>query len=295
MRHDLEKQGYRFAGAHSAVKVCEWCRNSLRGTGFCYKQKFYGIESHRCMQLSPAVFSCTENCTFCWRTFDYKRPEKQEMIDKPHEIIENSVKEHRKLLEGFWSSGDKRKCLEAAMPRHVAISLAGEPCLYSLLPQLIEEVHKRKMTSFLVTNGTVPEMTEKLLNSQPTQMYITLAAPDKKIFESACKPLLPDAWLRLQQSLSVLNQFKRSVIRLTLARNLNLAKPEKYAEIIERSMPNFVEVKAFMSVGGARKRLPYEAMPMHSEIKEFAEQLEKNSSYRIRDEKSDSRVVLLAR
>jgi len=60
-------------------------------------------------------------------------------------------------------------------------------------------------------------------------------------------------------------------------------------------MPNFVEVKAFMSVGGARKRLPYEAMPMHSEIKEFAEQLEKNSSYRIRDEKSDSRVVLLAR
>ena len=71
--------------------------------------------------------------------------------------------------------------------------------------------------------------------------------------------------------------------------------PEEYAELIEKASPDFVEAKAFMPVGGAQERLPYESMPRHSEIKDFAKQLEKNSSYKIKNEKEDSRVVLLTR
>ena len=51
---DLEKCGYRFIGRHSAIKICEWARSAIRGKSFCYKQKFYGIQSHRCIQMSPA-------------------------------------------------------------------------------------------------------------------------------------------------------------------------------------------------------------------------------------------------
>ena len=44
----LERQGYRIVGEHSGVKVCYWTKSKLtRGIG-CYKETFYGIESHRC-------------------------------------------------------------------------------------------------------------------------------------------------------------------------------------------------------------------------------------------------------
>ena len=50
-----------------------------------------------------------------------------------------------------------------------------------------------------------------------------------------------------------------------------------------------------MAVGGSRRVLEYQDMPLHNEIREFAAQIESNSSYRIVNEKVDSRVVLLSR
>ncbi|HLD78575.1 MAG TPA: hypothetical protein VJB16_06110, partial [archaeon] len=34
---NLEAAGYRIIGKHSAVKVCKYCKDSLRGEGKCYK------------------------------------------------------------------------------------------------------------------------------------------------------------------------------------------------------------------------------------------------------------------
>jgi wyosine [tRNA(Phe)-imidazoG37] synthetase (radical SAM superfamily) len=48
-----------------------------------------------------------------------------------------------------------------------------------------------------------------------------------------------------------------------------------------------------MSVGFSRSRIPYDAMPLHNEIQEFAKIISEVSGYKIKDEKSDSRVVLL--
>lgn len=45
----LKKQQYGVVGRHSAVKVCEWTKKSLVTGNSCYKQKFYGIQSHRCL------------------------------------------------------------------------------------------------------------------------------------------------------------------------------------------------------------------------------------------------------
>jgi tRNA wybutosine-synthesizing protein 1 len=294
----LEKIGYRFVGSNSAIKICEWTRKSIRNKkkgSFCYKQKFYGIKSHRCLQLSPNVFSCTHNCLYCWRNMKFKKAFRGK-IDKPGDILDNAIKEQKKILQGFWGGDvDKAKLREAEKPDQVAISLVGEPCLYPKLPELIDEIKRGGMTAFLVSNGTVPEMIKKLIDHQPTNMYITLPAPDEKVYKKTCNPMIRDGWQRIQKSLSMLKEFDRSVIRLTLVKNLNMVKPKGYAEIIESASPDFVEAKAFMPVGGAMERLPYESMPRHKEIKEFAKKIQKHSSYKIKDEKDDSRVVLLSK
>jgi tRNA wybutosine-synthesizing protein 1 len=294
-----ERMGYRFVGPrrHSAIKICQWCRHSLRGSGFCYKQKFYAIESSRCIQMTPAFFVCSENCLFCWRPLRYALPREQAW-DSPSEIMDSAIDSQKKILMGFKGNpavpfSRFKKSME---PRHVAISLSGEPMLYPYIGGLIEDIHSRGMSSFLVTNGTFPERLQSLLdsNQQPTQLYVTLAAPDSQTLKKTALPIFPDAWDRLMKSLAVLKKFRRTVIRLTLVKNLNFIKPEEYAKIVDKSEPDFLEVKSFMSVGGARDRLPYSDMPLFTEIREFAEKIEKNSNYRIMDEKADSRVVLLA-
>ena len=51
---------------HTAAQTCGWTANALRGEGRCYKNTFYGIQSHRCIQMTPVV-KCNERCVFCWR------------------------------------------------------------------------------------------------------------------------------------------------------------------------------------------------------------------------------------
>jgi len=294
-KQKLEKIGYRFVGRNSAIKVCEWTREAIRGKNFCYKQKFYRIQSHRCLQLSPTVFSCTHNCLYCWRTLKFKK-ELKGKIDKPEDILNKAIEEQKRILQGFWGgNSDKAKLREAENPNQVAISLVGEPCLYPKLPDFVDLIKSRNMTAFLVSNGTIPEMIEKLLEHQPTSMYITLPAPDEEIYKKTCNPLIKDGWKRILESLSLLKEFDRSVIRLTLAKNLNMINPKEYAKLIEEASPDFLELKAFMPVGGAVERLPYESMPRHNEIREFAQEIHKNSSYKIKNEKEDSRVVLMTK
>ena len=292
----LEKKGYRFVGPnrHSAVKVCEWTRNSIRDKGICYKQKFYGISTHRCLQMSPAAFVCNHRCLFCWRSTPFI-PKWEGPVDEPAVILDESIKAQANLVEGFWGSApDKKKIREACKPNQVAISLVGEPCLYPKLPEFVDEVIDRKMTAFLVSNGTAPDMIKKLVDHQPTNMYITLPAPNEQVYKKTCLPV-GNHWKNILKSLSMLSEFSRSVIRLTLVKDLNMVKPEQYAEIVEKAGPDFLEVKAFMSVGGSRKNLPYSSMPLQKDIMEFAEKIESNSTYTIKNNKSDSRVVLLTR
>ena len=81
----LEKKGYRFAGnlKHAAAKVCHWTKKSLLDEGVCYKEKFYGIESHRCLQMSPSIPFCHQKCSFCWRDISITKTEWDEDFDEP--------------------------------------------------------------------------------------------------------------------------------------------------------------------------------------------------------------------
>ncbi|MCK4522121.1 MAG: 4-demethylwyosine synthase TYW1 [Nanoarchaeota archaeon] len=294
---DLEKQGYRIVGDHSAIKVCLWTKKSIRKEDVCYKKTFYGINSHRCVQMTPCLPFCDQRCVWCWRDIDFTFPKWKGEIDNPKDIVDGCIKAQIKYLQGFRGNQkkDKQNFEESLKPIHFAISLSGEPTLYPKLPQLIDELKKRKITSFLVTNGTKPSMLRKLIKHQPTQLYITLPAPDKENYIKCCSPLIKDGWEKINESLLILNKFKRSVIRLTLVKDMNMINPEMYASLIKKYKPMFAECKAYVWVGYSRERLNIENMPLHSEIKEFAKKIAKYSGYKIIDEKKESRVVLLAK
>ena len=280
VKADLYKQGYRLVGNHSAIKVCLWTKKSIRKEDVCYKNAFYGIKSWQCIQMSP-TFLCDHRCIFCWRNIEDVSLRWEGQIDNPRDIVEGCVKAQRGYLEGFRGNAkaNKRRLWEAMQPLHFAISLTGEPCTYPRLPELISEIKKKKMTSFLVTNGTIPKMLKNLVKNQPTQLYITLPAPDEETYEKVCNPLIDDAWQRLMKSLSLMKKFKRNVLRLTLVKNYNLIKPEKYSELIKKNKPKFVELKSYMWVGHSRKRLQQQDMPLHSEIMGFAKEISKYSGY----------------
>jgi len=252
--------------------------------------------------MTPTLFSCTMHCLFCWRAQsgdhglrwnETRLPE----WDAPEDIIEGAIQAQLKILSGYKGNPktDQEKYKEASTPKHVAISLTGEPTLYSPLDDLIRGFHKQGFTTFVVSNGTVPEALSQL-SEEPTQLYISVSAFDKKTFLKTCRPQIPAAWEKLNETLSLLPSFKcPTVIRITLARNLNLEHPELYAQLIRKANPIYVEPKAYMHVGFSRLRLEFENMPTHREIQKFAGQLAKEMGYNILDESPQSRVVLLSR
>ena len=293
----LEKMGYRFVGkhAHTAVKTCLWTKKSILDEGTCYKQKFYGIKSHRCLQMSPSIFFCQQRCLFCWRDLKHTRTEWDGDYDEPADIIDECINAQRSLLCGFFGNekANKKKLLEAQEPNNAAISLAGEPLLYPMINEMIKEFHKRKFTTFLVTNGINYKALENL-SEEPTQLYISLDAPSEEIHKKICRPQTENAWEHLNRSLELLPSFNcRRVLRITAVHGKNMTNPRDYASLIKKAQPDFVEVKAYMYLGYSRQRLEIENMPLFSEVYEFADKIAELTEMDIINKSKESRVVLL--
>ncbi|MBN1385482.1 4-demethylwyosine synthase TYW1 [Candidatus Woesearchaeota archaeon] len=296
-RKELEKQQYRLVGNHSAVKICGWTKKMIKGEGCCYKERFYGIMSNQCLQMTTAL-SCANRCQFCWR--GYKAPVSikwEGPIDEPNTIIDGCMEEHHDLLAGL--KGYKKVNMGAYERskniRHVALSLTGEPIIYPKINEIISEFHRRKISTFLVTNA---QYHEEINNLGPvTQLYLSIGAPNKELLKEIEKPLFPDYWERLHKSLENLAKKKhRTCIRLTMVKDMNMTEPQGYAELIKKGDPDFVEAKAYMFVGASRQRLKLENMPYHHEVMEFTKKLiEYLPDYEIASEHEPSRVVCLAK
>jgi tRNA wybutosine-synthesizing protein 1 len=300
----LTKQGYHIIGVLGAVKRCHWTREAILRRRFCYKCLWYGIESHRCIQMTPVVAWCWNRCLHCWRIepedigmhWDDTRPP---VVDDPEVLVEESIRVHRQIVAGFKGnpSADQEMVEEAMRPKHAAISLAGEPLLYPRLGELIEEYHKRGLTTFLVTHGTRPDVL-KNLEVEPTQLYVSMEAWDKKSYEYFNRPLIPRAWELFQETIELVRSFKSPVVfRITLVKGFNDHEEalKKFAEFINRGYPHYVEVKAYMYLGVSRERLTASNMPSHSEVRAFAEKLAELTGYKLLSESVPSRVVLLSR
>jgi len=307
IRKILEKQHYSIVGKHSAVQICRWTKKSLRDEGVCYKEKFYGIESHRCCQMTPSVVWCQNQCLHCWRAVEHTIGTEIKTENSPKEIIEGCIKTQKELLIGFkkgkkknLSRANMKKYEEAQEPMQFAISLSGEPMIYDKIGELIEELSQRGKTSFLVTNGLYPEKIKELRdkNQLPTQLYVSVNVARKKDYQKFHRSSEKNAWEKLNQTLELFPSLScRTVFRINLIKGFNMNNNcvKEFSEMVKKTKPLFIELKGFMSVGFARQRLGYEKMPWHTEVKDFAEKLAKTAGLKILDEDKKSCVVLVGK
>jgi len=290
----LQKMHYELVGSHSAVQICMWAKESLLDKDVCYKEKFYGIKSHRCCQMTPC-FDCDQRCLFCWRPWELASAP-IEKWDDPNTIIDGCITAQRKKLSGFGGNSkiNKKKFEAAQNPLSFALSLSGEITLYPYLTDLIKELHRRNIITFLVTNGQHPEVLKKI--ELPTQLYVSVDAPTKEIYEKLDQPLNKDGWERLKKTLALLPDLDtRKVLRLTIIKGWNMSNIKEWAELVKLANPHFVEVKSYMHVGYSRKRMDEANMPTYEEVKDFSSKLAKELGWKAIDEQVRSRVVLLAK
>jgi tRNA wybutosine-synthesizing protein 1 len=284
------------------VKRCKWLNEALVHGRYCYKQKFYGIKSHQCIQMTPSLFYCTQQCVFCWRAQNGDLQVRWDEMKLPgwdavESIVEGCLHAQERILSGYKGNPntDWKKLREAQNPRHVAISLTGEPTLYEPLGELIHMFHKKGFTTFLVTNGTRPAKLAQL-SEEPTQLYVSVCAPNEEVYNRVCRPQESNAWSKLNETLAFLPSFKcPTVLRMTLVKGLNMENVDEYARLVEKAAPTYVEAKAYMHVGFSNLRLGYERMPDHEEVLGFALRLAERTGYKMLDECADSRVVLLSK
>ena len=253
----------------------------------------YGIVSHRCLQMTPAINECSHQCSFCWR-IQGRDFEVKDWLE-PGEMLDGLIEHQRMLITGF--KGDPRvtpeRFEEASNPNQVAVSLAGEPITYPYLSDFFRECHRRGMTTFLVTNGTYPERMEEL-DELPCQTYVTVAAPDKKTYNEVCRPKISDGWEKIMKTLELLPSLDtRTVIRHTLVNGLNFFNPEGYAALDRIADPDLIEPKGYVFVGGSRQRLSITNMPSYEDITEFSLRIGRETGMEMLNGRKDSRVVLL--
>lgn len=297
LRKALTKQGYMLVGSHSGVKLCRWTKSMLRGRGGCYKHTFYGIESHRCMESTPSL-ACANKCVFCWR--HHTNPVGTEWrwkMDEPELIVNEAIKNHKSMIKQFKGvPGVKAERLAEGMEaKHCALSLVGEPIMYPKINDLIQLLHNREISTFLVTNAQFPEAIRNL--SPVTQLYVSVDASTKESLKKIDRPLFRDFWPRFLKSLEALSQKgQRTVYRLTLVKGWNVEEMKSYADLVALGKPDFIEVKGMTFCGDSKaSSLTMKNVPWHEEVVEFVKQItDILPEYEIACEHEHSNCLLIA-
>jgi len=271
----LKKEGYKLIGTHSAVKLCRWTKHQLRGRGGCYKHTFYGITSYQCMEATPSL-ACANKCVFCWR--HHKNPVGKEWrwkTDDPYMIVDEAVRTHVQMIkETKGIPGVKKdRWLEAHTVKHCALSLVGEPIMYPRIDEFLGELHRRQISTFLVTNGQHPKSIGSI---RPiSQLYVSVDAPTPESLIAIDRPLFSDAWERLQESLSMLkDKGQRTVARLTVVKGWNSDEVSGYAKLVALGSVSLVEVKGVTFCGKSdASNLNMSNSPWHHEVVELVRTL----------------------
>ncbi|KAH6856410.1 hypothetical protein B0I37DRAFT_75113 [Chaetomium sp. MPI-CAGE-AT-0009] len=302
----LTKQGYSIVGSHSGVKICRWTKSALRGRGSCYKFSFYGINSHQCMESTPSL-SCSNKCVFCWRHGTNPVGTTWRWVVDPPQLIFDGVKENHykkiKMMRGVPGVRAERFA-EAMRIRHCALSLVGEPIFYPHINEFLAMLHAERISSFLVCNAQHPDQLAAL--QHVTQLYISIDASNRESLRRIDRPLHRDFWERFQRCLDILRERRfrqRTVFRLTLVKGFNIEdEAEGYADLVEKGLPCFVEVKGVTYCGtstSSNAGLTMANVPFYQEVCDFVVALEKalrkrGLQYGIAAEHAHSCCILLA-
>lgn len=195
--------------------------------------------------------------------------------DDPHFIVEEAVQKHVQMIKEAKGIPGVRmdRWQEALTVRHCALSLVGEPIMYPRIDDLLHDLHKRKISTFLVTNGQHPAAIESL---RPiTQLYVSVDAPTRESLIEIDRPLFNDAWERLRQSLvSLKAKGQRTVARLTVVKGWNSDELSGYAELIALGQVSLVEVKGVTYCGKSdASNLNMSNTPWHHEVVALVRQL----------------------
>jgi tRNA wybutosine-synthesizing protein 1 len=299
-RAQLQKEGYKLIGSHSAVKLCRWTKHQLRGRGGCYKHSFYGITSYGCMEATPSL-ACANKCTFCWR--HHKNPVAKEWkwkADDPIMIVKEAIENQIKMIKECKGvpGVQPERFAEAMKVKHCALSLVGEPIMYPRINELCNELHRRRISTFLVTNAQFPDAIRNLVPI--TQLYVSVDAPTKEELKAIDRPLHQDFWERYIDSLTALrDKAQRTVYRMTLVKDHNTSDAGGYAKLVALGNPDFIEIKAVTFCGESKaSTLKISNTPFHDEVKAFAEEMLRHhglsDDYEMACEHQHSNIVLIA-
>lgn len=302
----LTKQGYTIVGSHSGVKICRWTKSALRGRGSCYKNSFYGIRSHLCMEATPSL-SCSNKCVFCWRHGTNPVGTSWRWKVDPPELIFQGVKEGHykkiKMMRGVPGVRAERFA-EAMRIRHCALSLVGEPIFYPHINRFVDLLHNEGISSFLVCNAQHPDQLAAM--QRVTQLYVSIDASNRDSLRKIDRPLHRDFWERFEKCLEILREkrhVQRTVFRLTLVKGFNVEDEAiGYANLVEKALPCFVEVKGVTYCGtssSAGAGLTMKNVPFYEEVTAFVQALNdeldrRGLHYGIGAEHAHSCCVLLA-
>ncbi|GIZ41793.1 hypothetical protein CKM354_000508700 [Cercospora kikuchii] len=302
----LTKQGYTIVGSHSGVKICRWTKSALRGRGSCYKFSFYGIASHQCMEATPSL-ACANKCVFCWRHgTNPVGTSWRWTVDPPDEIFQGMTAGHYQKIKQLRGVPGVRaeRFAEGMQIRHCALSLVGEPIFYPYINELLGMLHASHISSFLVCNAQHPEQLAAL--GPVTQLYVSIDASNKEALRKIDRPLHRDYWERFTQCMDILREKRhthRTVFRLTLVKGFNIDdEAQGYADLVQRALPAFVEVKGVTYCGTSTSKgagLSMQNVPFYEEVQAFVLALERELKkrgldYGIGAEHAHSCCILLA-
>ncbi|OAT05224.1 flavodoxin and radical SAM domain-containing protein [Blastomyces gilchristii SLH14081] len=193
---------------------------------------------------------------------------------------------------------------EAMSIRHCALSLVGEPIFYPHINKFLSLLHNDRISSFLVCNAQHPDELAAL--HRVTQLYVSIDASNRDSLRKIDRPLHRDFWERFQRCLDILREkryLQRTVYRLTLVKGFNVDEEAAgYADLVEKGLPCFVEVKGVTFCGtstSASAGLTMQNVPFYEEVVTFvvalnAELTRRGLGYGIAAEHKHSCCALLA-
>lgn len=223
--------------------------------------------------------------------------------------ILNEASSVKELLEKMVTneSDIKQSYNRALNPNHAAISLDGEPTLYPYIGEFVDTFRKRKFTTFIVTNGTTPEVVSQLQDNStlPSILYVTLPPPNQQDYSNIHRPKVKGTWDKIQTTLHMLKELPtRTVLRITAVNHLNIKGElvDAYVKVITEIQPNFVDIKGFTLEGASMSisnRLDSNQpgsyyFPDFTELEIFAQNISEKSGFPIAEIHEKSRDILLA-